>query len=233
MKNFILMALVLGNFVVFCQVTKTKAKQSTTSKPSTYTPKKAPVTSTTTKPATRPTPTKPAVVAEKPKPATNYKPVAKPAISYRGGYHHNDKLLNIGIGLNSYYYGNPIGLSYEVGSYPNVSIGGQFDFNSSKDNRLNGYNYGYNAYYVGARGSYHVNEILKIRDEKIDLYVGVGLGYQGIRYKDRTYVSNYGSGLFFNYFVGGKYYFSGKIGAFVEVGYTGLSRSRIGVSLKL
>ena len=103
--------------------------------------------------------------------------------------------------------------------------------------------WGYSAYYLGARGSYHFNRILGIRDENIDLYAGVGLGYQRFRFDEDygyrygygygyRYGYGYGSGLYFNYFVGGKYYFTEKIGAFVELGYTGISSSRVGLSVK-
>lgn len=228
---------IMINFISFSQQTKTKAKQPTTSKPAVYTPKKAPATATSA-PKTA-TVAKPTPAPEKPKQQTTvYKPVAKqvnkPTISYSkgGGYNQGDKLLNIGVGLSSYYsYSNPIGLSYEVGSHPNLSIGGQFDYVSSNNNY---YNEGFSSFYLGGRASYHVNEILKIRDEKIDLYAGVGLGYRSFRWKDSSYYySGYNSGLFFNYFVGGKYYFSGKFGAFAELGYTGLSSSRIGITFKL
>jgi hypothetical protein len=80
--------------------------------------------------------------------------------------------------------------------------------------------------------------VLQLNEEKIDLYAGLGLGYQRFRWDDDAYGYGYGysynyrSGVFFNYFVGGKYYFTPKVGAFVELGYTGLSSSRVGVSFK-
>jgi hypothetical protein len=165
-----------------------------------------------------------------------------------GGFHQGDKMLNVGLGLSSYYYGTPIGLSFESGINDNVSIGVQLDYNSGSYNdyynagyyggyyyssRYN-YSWGYTAYYLGARGSYHLNEALKIRDKNIDLYVGLGLGYQSFKWKDSSYGygTSYDSGIFFNYFVGGKYFFNDKLGAFVELGYTGLSSSRVGLAVK-
>lgn len=150
----------------------------------------------------------------------------------------NDKLLNVGVGLSSYYYGNPIGLSYEVGINEDFSVGGQIDYNSGSYDDYYGYNsrYRYSAYYVGARGSYHFNRILRLNENKIDLYAGLGLGYQSFRWNDSYngsgYGYDYGSGLFLNYFIGGKYYFTNKVGAFLELGYTGLSSSRVGLAVK-
>jgi hypothetical protein len=80
--------------------------------------------------------------------------------------------------------------------------------------------------------------VLQLNEEKVDLYAGLGLGYQRFRWDDDAYGYGYGysynyrSGLFFNYFIGGKYYFTPKVGAFVELGYTGLSSSRVGISFK-
>jgi hypothetical protein len=165
------------------------------------------------------------------------------SISYtsgRSGFHQGDKLLNIGVGLSSYYYGTPIGASFESGISDDISVGAQFDYNSGNYDGYysSSYRWGYSAYYVGLRGSYHLNNILQLNEDKIDLYAGVGLGYQRFRWDDESYGSGYGysynyrSGLFFNYFVGGKYYFTPKVGAFVELGYTGLSSSRVGISFK-
>jgi hypothetical protein len=170
---------------------------------------------------------------------TTYLPT-KVRRSYAYGYNRGDKLLNLGVGLSSYYYGTPIGLSYESGVGDDVSFGAQFDYNSGNyDGYYNSnYRWGYSAYYAGIRGSYHFNRALGINDKDIDLYAGVGLGYQRFRWDDDSYGYGYGysynyrSGLFFNYFIGGKYYFSEKIGAFVELGYTGLSSSRVGLSVK-
>jgi hypothetical protein len=155
---------------------------------------------------------------------------------YGAGFSKGDKLLNVGVGLSSYYYGTPIGVSFEAGVHKDISVGGQLDYNSG---RYNDYYYasshwGYKAYYLGVRGSYHFNRLLKIRSGKVDLYAGVGLGYQSFRWNDSGYGYGYDyrSGIFPNYFVGGKFYFVPKVAAFAELGYTGLSSSRVGIAFK-
>jgi len=181
-------------------------------------------------------PPKPQPVAQKPAP----KPIAvrQPRHQYSWGlaFQKGDNLLNIGVGLSSYYYGNPLGISFEVGVDRDFSVGGQLDYNSGNygDNYYNSSRWRYTATYIGARGSYHFNRILNLNTRKIDLYAGVGLGYRSFRWNDTNYGSGYDyrSGLFFNYYLGGKYYFNDKIGAFLELGYTGLSSSRIGLSVK-
>lgn len=191
-----------------------------------------------------------AVVAQDPTPAPRanapaqtYNPPSRTRRTYSAGtgaYNQGDKMLSAGVGLSSYYYGNPIGLSYESGINENISIGVQLDYNSGSTNDYyysSRNRWGYSAYYLGARGSYHLNRILGIRDKNVDLYTGIGLGYRRFKWDDdygygNGYGYSYNSGLFFNYFVGGKYYFTEKIGAFVELGYTGISSSRVGLSVK-
>lgn len=165
-------------------------------------------------------------------------PVRRPTRSYSGdfGFERGDKLLTVGVGLSSYYYGTPIGAAYEYGIDQDFSVGAQFDYNSGKSDYNSYYNIGlgYTATYFGARGSYHVNRVLNLNSPNVDLYVGLGLGYRSFKWKDSGYSSyyDYNSGLFFNYFIGGKYYFNNNIGAMIELGYTGISSSRVGLAFK-
>ena len=154
------------------------------------------------------------------------------------GYQKGDNLLNIGVGLSSYYYGNPFGLSYEAGIDNDISVGAQLDYNSGNygDYYYNTSRWRYTATYFGVRGSYHVNRLLRLNTQKVDLYAGLGLGYRSFRWNDTNYGYGYDydyrSGLALNYYIGGKYYFTKQVGAFLELGYTGLSSSRVGLSVK-
>ncbi|GAB4038394.1 hypothetical protein [Spirosoma gilvum] len=182
------------------------------------------------KPAPEP-PHKPVYHTVPPKP-----PVNRP-VSY-GAYRRGDNLLNIGVGLSSYYYGNPIGASYEAGVDKDISVGVQLDYNAGNYGNYyyNNSRWRYTATYFGVRGSYHVNRLLKLNTDKVDLYAGLGLGYRSFRWRDSNYGYgydyDYSSGLALNYYIGGKYYFSKQVGAFVELGYAGLSSSRVGLAIK-
>lgn len=151
-------------------------------------------------------------------------------------YHKGDNLLNIGVGLSSYYNGNPVGVSFEAGVDRDISVGGQFDYNSGNyyDGYYYSYRWGYRAMYLGARGSYHFNRILQINTRSVDLYAGLGLGYRSFRWNDGSYGYgyDYASGLTLNGFIGGRFYFSKNFGGFLEAGYTGLSTARIGLSAR-
>jgi hypothetical protein len=153
------------------------------------------------------------------------------------GFAQGDKLLNLGIGVNSYYGGGiPLGASFEIGVSDNISVGANIDYLSSK------YDYGFGssdrftAMYFGGRASYHLNELLSIGSEKVDLYVGATIGYRRFSFTD-TYsggvlTDSYGSGIYLGIFAGGKYYFSEKLGAFAELGAIGSTNVRLGVAFK-
>lgn len=147
-----------------------------------------------------------------------------------GAFSKNDKLVSVGIGLNSYYSGGiPLGASFEKGITDNISVGANLDYLSNKYNSTK-----FTALYIGVRGSYHFNELLKINNEKLDLYGGPTLGYRNFSWSDDELDlgSSYGSGIYLGAFIGGKYYFNNKIGVFAELGSIGSTNARIGVALK-
>ncbi|WP_155977952.1 hypothetical protein [Pedobacter glucosidilyticus] len=148
-----------------------------------------------------------------------------------GAYSKGDKLLNIGIGVNSYYDGGiPLGASFEKGITENISVGAQADFLSADYASIK-----FTALYIGLRASYHVNQLLNIENNKIDLYGGPTLGYRSFTWKDEdlNLGDDYGSGLFLGVYIGGKYYIHKNIGLFSELGAIGSTNARIGVAFKL
>ena len=154
-----------------------------------------------------------------------------------GGFAKGQKLLNLGIGVNSFYSrGIPLGASFEVGITDEISVGGNVDYLSTKYNFGDGSFSKFTALYVGARGSYHFNELLNIENEKIDLFAGGTLGFRVLTYRDEfssfSYTGLFGNGLFLGAFIGGRYYFNKKVGAFLELGAIGSTNARLGVSFK-
>ncbi|MFN8357802.1 MAG: hypothetical protein U0Y10_25305 [Spirosomataceae bacterium] len=143
------------------------------------------------------------------------------------------KVLGVGLGLNSYYSGGiPLGAYLEFPVVDNITVGPMIDYLS--------YNYAstykFTSMYLGGRGSYHVNEILKIDNDQLDIYGGLAIGYRSFKWSDSAFSGlsgSYGSGLYYGLFAGARYYFSGNIGAFAELGATGSSNLRVGINLKL
>lgn len=152
-----------------------------------------------------------------------------------GAFKKADKLLNIGVGINSPYdRGIPLGASFEKGITDNISVGVNVDYLSS-NYRFGSLKLNFTTIYLAARGSYHFNNLLKIKNEKIDVYAGPSLGYRIFSWKDNSdnsLSSAYGSGLYLGVHVGGKYYFTDKIGVFAEVGDVGSTNARLGVAFK-
>lgn len=153
-----------------------------------------------------------------------------------GGFAKGDKLLNIGVGVNSYYSGGfPLGASFEVGVTDEISVGANVDYLSSKYSGF-GFDYKFTTIYFGARGSYHFNEILSIDNDKIDLYAGATVGFRSFTFKDKysgeSLTGTYGSGVYLGAFIGGKYFFTDNVAAFAELGAIGSTNVRLGVAFK-
>ncbi len=245
MRNFLLALPLLWASASYAQSTRLPARKQTPPAGAT-----SPGRSSSLRAEERPTSAKlPDNRAAQAAPARATNPAPRPGVrrpaprrrSYDGGlaYEKGDNLLQIGVGLSSYYYGNPFGITYEAGVDKDISIGAQIDYNSSTYGGYyygysGSYRWGYSATYFGLRASYHANRLLDLRSDKFDLYAGLGLGYVSFKWKDNYYGGDvdYGNRVFFNYFIGGKYYFNKHIGAFAEVGYTGISSTRIGLCAK-
>jgi hypothetical protein len=150
-------------------------------------------------------------------------------------YKKGDNLLNIGIGLNSYYSGGvPFSAAYEFGATDEISVGGGIDYLSYQYYQ-GGTDYSYTATYIGARGSYHFNKLLNLRNEAWDIYGGASLGYRSFSWKGYSVTGAgdaYGSGLFLGIHAGARYYFSKSVGGFMEIGALGSTNARIGFAFK-
>ena len=148
------------------------------------------------------------------------------------------KLLNAGVGLGGYGLGIgyssgiSLGASLEFGVIKNITVGGFVDYRRLSYTGFNGLaGDGITYFYVGARGSYHFNELLSLSDDKMDAYAGIGLGYLGV---SGSYYAGYGGSsgtIFVPIHLGFRYFFSEKIGGFAEVG-TSVAPVKLGVTFK-
>jgi hypothetical protein len=168
------------------------------------------------------------------------------AQSFNKGTH----VISAGIGLGSSLWttsgGNStpaISVSFEKGIWEVsdigiISLGGYLGRTSiTYANSFTDSSWDYKLAYtvVGARSAFHYS---KLNNNKFDLYGGLMLSYNLLHIKyDQSFLdagieSNYGaSGMGFSGFVGGRYNFSEKLGAFAEVGY-GVSVLSFGLSLR-
>lgn len=140
-----------------------------------------------------------------------------------------------GFGSGDFFAGNapfPIHLFAEKTIRENITGGIFLSYGRDKDDYRSGsyyYSYTESAFRIAARGNYNFNELLKINDEKLQIYGGAMIGF---RYGRVKYDDNYtglgslvttlgtigGSGFFSGIHVGGRYLLTEKLGAYLELG---------------
>ena len=153
-----------------------------------------------------------------------------------------DQVAGISIGFGGYYSGAlysgsgvsrvpAITLYYEncvkdnlFNEKSSLGIGGTLGYTSIKvSNVLKQSNI-----VIGARGALHYAFV-----DKLDTYTGLMLGYQIVNTKWDGYDLGgaTGSGLVGSWFLGARYYFTGTLAGFAEIGY-GVAIFNIGLALK-
>jgi hypothetical protein len=159
-------------------------------------------------------------------------------------YQKNMKILNAGLGAGLYgVYGSsdfpPISVGLQFGVHERISVGGLIGYSSSSYGfgyRGNIYNWSYSYFFIGARGEYHLVYPQVDIPKNLDLYGGLTLGFNIVTVSEPIErVPGYaaeGSYALFGFHIGGRYYFSESIGAFLELGY-GVGVVTIGASFKL
>ena len=138
---------------------------------------------------------------------------------------------NVGVGLGTALGG--LGKARPaVGGPGIISLGGYVGNTGYKYSSGN-YTYKWNYIVVGARGAYHYNGFTTVPN--LDVYGGAMLGYNIVKYSsdgdDMAMVNNYGSGMGLSGFLGSRWFFSDKIGAYAELGY-GVSVLNVGLTFK-
>ena len=162
--------------------------------------------------------------------------------SYAQQFQRGTTVVNAGIGLGTALGGlgkarPAISLSLDRGVWPVggpgvISLGGYLG-NTGYKYSSGGYTAKWNYFIVGARGAYHYNGFSSV--PKLDVYGGAMLGYNIVNYSsdgnDVDISNSYGSGIGFSGFLGGRWFFTERIGAYAELGY-GVSVLNAGVAIK-
>ena len=161
-----------------------------------------------------------------------------------------DRIITAGIGFGSYLGGSnysitvsPIGASFEYCVVDNlfdensaIGVGGYLGYtakkwsNSMDVEEAEAMEVKYTYTSIAAKGYFHYNFV-----PDLDTYAGLMLGYNIVGSKVTP--SNYpyqtsSSGFGYSLFVGARYYFSPKLGAYAEIGY-GIAAIELGLSIKL
>ncbi len=130
-----------------------------------------------------------------------------------------DNVLDFGVGFSG--YGTPFHAGFEHLFTDDISAGVFANYASYV---------GVSVIWAGVKGNYHFNRILKLNNDKVDLTAGASIGYWSVGSKGISYA--YGNTIFFGIQIGGRYFFTNKIGAFAEFGGGNLSGGTLGISFK-
>jgi outer membrane immunogenic protein len=141
----------------------------------------------------------------------------------------NKNQLNIGVGLSS--WGVPIYIGIDHSVHPDFTIGGEFTYRSYRE-KWNSKYYSHNVMGFSGNVNYHFNTLLSI-PRKWDFYAGLNIGFF-VWGSPNDYNGHHNSGLGLGGQIGGRYYFSNKIGINLEFGGgNAFSGGKIGITIKL
>ncbi|MFI3324111.1 MAG: hypothetical protein SNI45_03030 [Rikenellaceae bacterium] len=151
-------------------------------------------------------------------------------------FSEGDEIVSLGLGVGG-NYGTPIAVSYEMGykdldSKSSIGIGGSLAY-QHKNLNYTGSNldkYAYTGTAIAVTGSYHYALV-----EGFDLFGTVALGYSmgQITAKCNDVKGSLGDNFFYyGISVGGRYYFTEELAAFVKLGATATSSVEVGVSYR-
>ena len=137
--------------------------------------------------------------------------------------------LNLGVGLSE--WGIPVYIGIDHGLSQVFTIGGELSYRNYNENwKDKGYRHSITG--ISANLNYHFNRALKLPSE-FDLYAGANVGFYVWSSPD-TYDGTHSSGLDLAGQLGGRYYFSNKIGINLEVGGgNAFAGGKLGLTFKL
>ena len=156
-------------------------------------------------------------------------------------FHKGTTAINAGIGLGSYYNSlsiPPLSVSLDYGVTDNmingnngsISVGGFVGYAASSYSGWIADKVNVSYAILGARGAFHYQFA-----PKLDTYAGLMVSYDiasASSNSDYAGASVATSGINWTLFLGGRYFFTEKIGAFAELGY-GFYNLNLGVTFKL
>lgn len=137
--------------------------------------------------------------------------------------------VNVGVGLSG--WGVPIYLGFDYGVHKDISLGGELSYRSYKNN-WGPLEYKHNIIGISGNGNYHFNSVLGI-PKNWDFYAGLNLGFYSWS-SPNAYKGPNNSGIGLGGQVGGRYYFSDKLGVNLEFGGgNAFGGGKFGLSIKL
>ena len=141
--------------------------------------------------------------------------------------------LNFGVGFSS--WGIPVYLGFDYGVHPDITLGLELSYRGYDDDWYDDddhYNYHHSIIGFSGNANYHFNNVLNI-PAPWDFYAGLNLGFYTWS-SPKNYHGSHSSGIGLGGQIGGRYYFSNKVGINLEFGGgNSFSGGKIGLTIKL
>ncbi len=151
------------------------------------------------------------------------------AIFAQGPISKGQSQINFGVGFSS--WGVPVYFGFDHGIHPDITLGGELSFRTYNDNwKQNKYNH--TVIGVLGNANYHFNNVLDI-SSPWDFYAGLNIGFYNWT-SPNDYEGSHNSGLGLGAQIGGRYYFSNKVGINLEFGGgNAFSGGKFGLTIKI
>lgn len=155
--------------------------------------------------------------------------IATGAIFAQGPISKGQSQINVGVGLSS--WGVPVYLGFDYGVHPDITLGAELSLRSY-DDKWHDYKYHHSIIGILGNANYHFNNILNI-SSPWDFYAGLNLGFYNWS-SPNNYEGSHTSGLGLGAQIGGRYYFSNKVGINLEFGGgNAFSGGKFGLTIKI
>jgi len=137
--------------------------------------------------------------------------------------------LNLGVGISG--WGVPIYIGMDFGVSNDITLGGELSFRSYRE-RWQSNRYRHSIIGISGNANYHFNRVLNIPDN-FDFYAGLNLGFYVWSSPD-NYDGNKNSGVGLGGQVGGRYFFTDRVGINLEFGGgNAFAGGKFGLTFKL
>ena len=144
------------------------------------------------------------------------------------------KQLNMGVGITGHSV--PVYFGLDFGVHRDITLGFEMSYRGYNDTYWDGHHHEdvhHNIIGLSGNFNYHFNSVLEI-PQTFDFYAGFDLGYYVWTTNDKDYNGDGASGLGLGLQIGGRYYFTKKVGLNLELGGPFFSAGgKFGVSFKL
>lgn len=137
--------------------------------------------------------------------------------------------INFGVGFSDGSI--PVYVGFDYGVHKDISIGAELSYRGYDEN-WNNNKYHHSVFGISGNVNYHFNTVLNI-PSNWDLYAGINVGFFNWNSPDE-YDGSHNSGLGIGAQIGGRYFFSEKVGLNLEFGGGNeFSQGKIGLTIKI